>query len=69
MKDARNIVVKEMFIFNHKMVQVSITWDRGVRNPSELHISMTLVVNNLPQHEAQMAIAKSIRQISEVTTL
>lgn len=69
MKDARNIVVKEMFIFNHKMVQVSITWDRGVRNPSELHISMTLVVNNLPQHEAQTAIAKSIRQIFEVTTL
>ena len=62
-EDARDLVLKEGLIFNHEVLQVSITRDRSIGNPSEFRISTTLVANNLPQRETQTAITRSIRQV------
>ena len=64
-EETRDLVFKEGFIFNYEVLQVSITRDRGVGNPSELCINTTLVANDLPQRETQTAIIRSMRQIFE----
>jgi hypothetical protein len=48
-EEARDLVLKDGLTFNHEKLQVSVTRNRGNGNPSELRISTTLVVNNLPQ--------------------
>ena len=62
-EEARDLVLMEGIIFNHEKIQVSITKDRGIGNPSELRISTTLVANNLPQRETQSAITRAIKHI------
>ena len=62
-EEARDLVLMEGLIFNHEKLIVSITWDRGVGNPSELRISTTFVANNLPQRETQSAITRAIKHI------
>lgn len=61
-EETKDLVLKEWLNFNYEVLQVSITRDRGVGNPSELCISTTLVANKLPQWETQTAIIQSMRQ-------
>ena len=60
-EEARDIILKDGLTFNHEKLQVSVTWDRGSGNPSELRISTTLVANNLPQRETQTTITRAIK--------
>ena len=62
-EEARDLVLQEGIIYNHEILQVSITRDRGVANPSKLCISTMLVANNFPQRETQTAIIRSMRQV------
>jgi hypothetical protein len=62
-EEARDLVLKDGLTFNHEILQVSVTRDRGNGNPSELRISTTLVANNLPQRESQTAITRAIKQV------
>ena len=63
MEEARDNVLKDGLIYNNERLQVSVTRDRNVGNPSELQISTTLVANNLLQRESQASIIKAIKQI------
>ena len=62
-EEARNYILQDGLAFNREKLQVSITRDRGTGNPSELRISTTLVVNNLPQRETQTTITKAIKHV------
>ena len=57
-KEARDSILEHNLVYNHEKLKVSVTHDRDSRNPSELRISKTLVVNNLPQKEFQSTIEK-----------
>ena len=63
MEEARDTVLKEGLVYNNERLQVSVTRDRNVGNPSELLISTTLVANNLPQRESQAAITQALKQV------
>ena len=63
MEEARDTVLKEGLVYNNERLQVSVTRDRSVGNPSELLISTTLVANNLPQRESQAAITQALKQV------
>ena len=62
-EDTRDIVLREGLVYNNERLQVSLTRDRSIGNPSELRISTTLVANNLPQRESQSTITKAIKQL------
>ena len=62
-EEARDIMLKDMLVFNNEKLQVSITKDRGADNPSELLIITTLITNNLPQRKIQTFIIRAIKQL------
>ena len=49
--------------YHSEKLKVSLTKDKDVGNPSELRLSTTLVVSNLPQRESQSAITKSLKRV------
>ena len=61
--EARGIILKDGLTYNNARLVVSIPRDRSVGHPSELRISTTLVVNNLPQRESQATITKAMKQL------
>ena len=63
MEEARDLVLKEGIVYNNERLQVSVTRDKNIGNPSELRISTTLMANNFPQRESPIAIIKVIKQV------
>ena len=55
-EETRDTILSEGLAYNNERLQVSITRDRSIGNPSELRISTILVANNLPQRESQSTI-------------
>lgn len=62
-EEARDTILEHGSIHNNEKLKVSIIHDRKTDNPSKLHISTTLLVNNLPQKESQSAIVKTIKRL------
>ena len=61
-EEARDAILKGKIKFNHENLTMSITRDREAGNSSELRISTTLVINNLPQKESQSNIVKTLER-------
>lgn len=48
--------------FNNEKLTLSITCDQEAGDPSKLHISNTLVINNHPQNQHQSNIVKALKR-------
>lgn len=59
-EDAREDIIRNGLTFHSERLKVSATKDKDTGNTSDLKISITLVVNNLPQRESQSTIVKSL---------
>ena len=62
-EEARDDILSNGLVYHSERLIVSITRDKNIGNPSELRISTTLVVNNLPQREAQSTIVKALKRL------
>ena len=62
-EEARDDILSNGLVYHSERLIVSITRDKNIGNPSELRISTILVVNNLPQREAQSTIVKALKRL------
>lgn len=58
-----------MMTYNYEKLTVSITHEEEAGNPSKLHISTTLIANNLPPKDPQAAIIKTIKKFFKDTKI
>jgi hypothetical protein len=59
-KEARELILEHGLLNNHEKIKVIMTHDHDANNLSEVCISTTLVVINLPQKESQSVIMRTI---------
>lgn len=62
-EEARDDILSNGLVYHSERLIVSLTKDKDIGNSSELRISTTLVVNNLPQREAQSTIVKALKRL------
>lgn len=62
-KEARDSVLQHGLLYNHEKLKVNVIRDWDTNNLSEIHITRTLVVNNLPQKESQAIIVRTIKKL------
>ena len=61
--EARDLILQHGLLNNHEKLKVIIIHNQDANNLSELRISTTLVVNNLPQKESQSSIVRTIKKL------
>ena len=61
-EEAWDTLLTSDITFEHVKIKVNVTKKKDASNLSELCISLTLVVNNLPQKESYSLIMKSIKK-------
>jgi hypothetical protein len=62
-EETRLLILEHGSLYNRENIKVSVTHDRDSGNPSKLHFSSTLVVNNLPQKKSYFAIVRNIKKV------
>ena len=62
-EEARDDVLNNGLTFESERINVSITKDKDLGNPSELRISIILVSNKLSQKESQSTITKCLKRL------
>ena len=62
-EEARDAILEGGLKYKYEKLHVNIPRDREAGNSSELRISTTLVVNNLPQKESQSTIVKTMKKL------
>lgn len=63
-EDAREDIIRNGLTFHSERLKVSATKDKDTGNTLDLKISITLVVNNIPQRESQSTIVKSLQKLT-----
>lgn len=61
-KESQESIFNQGIFYHRAKLRVSITREKEATMPSELHISTTLLVNNLPQKESQNAIVITLKK-------
>ena len=62
-EEAREDILNNGLTFQAERLKVSIIRTKDMSNPSELRISTTLVVTNLPQRESQSTITTTLKSL------
>jgi hypothetical protein len=68
-EDARENLLRNGLTYHSERLQVSATKNKATDNTSDLRISTTLVVHNLPQKESQSTIVKTLQRLIGVKNI